>query len=85
MKKSLLALVIAACASQSVMAATVYDKDGTSLKVGGRVQAVLYKGGSDSCDCLSLLFKISVLLRTHTKLFCEYSVKIAFVFIAYSL
>ena len=41
MKKSLLALVIAACASQSVMAATVYDKDGTSLKVGGRVQAVL--------------------------------------------
>lgn len=47
MKKSLLALVIAACASQSVMAATVYDKDGTSLKVGGRVQAVLYKGGSD--------------------------------------
>lgn len=47
MKKSLLALVIATCASQSVMAATVYDKDGTSLKVGGRVQAVLYKGGSD--------------------------------------
>ena len=47
MKKSLLALVIAACSSQSVMAATVYDKDGTSLKVGGRVQAVLYKGGSD--------------------------------------
>ena len=47
MKKSLLALVIAACASQSVMAATVYDKDGTSLKVGGRVQAVLYKGGSN--------------------------------------
>ena len=43
MKKSLLALAIIA-ASTTATAATVYDKDGTSLAVGGRVQSVVYNG-----------------------------------------
>ena len=43
MKKSLLALAVVAAAT-SANAATVYDKDGTSLAVGGRVQAVVYNG-----------------------------------------
>ena len=43
MKKSLLALAIAAlAASSAASAATVYDKDGTSLSVYGRVQGVVY-------------------------------------------
>ena len=43
MKKSLLALAIAAvAASSAASAATVYDKDGSSLDVYGRVQGVLY-------------------------------------------
>ncbi|SFS75418.1 hypothetical protein SAMN02910357_01652 [Succinivibrio dextrinosolvens] len=41
MKKSLLALSVIAFVS-SANAATVYDKDGTSLAVGGRVQSVFY-------------------------------------------
>lgn len=47
MKKSLLALAIIA-ASTTATAATVYDKDGTSLAVGGRVQAVVYNGKAAS-------------------------------------
>ena len=43
MKKSLLALAVVAAAT-SANAATVYDKDGTSLAVGGRVQSVVYNG-----------------------------------------
>ncbi|MGN0903440.1 MAG: porin [Succinivibrio sp.] len=43
MKKSLLALAVVAMAT-TASAATVYDKDGTSLKVGGRVRADLYNG-----------------------------------------
>ena len=43
MKKSLLALAVVAAAT-SANAATVFDKDGTSLAVGGRVQAVVYNG-----------------------------------------
>ena len=39
MKKSLLALAVLASAS-AAQAATVYDKDGTSLVIGGRIQAV---------------------------------------------
>lgn len=46
MKKSLLALAIVAAAS-SASAATVYDKDGSSLSVGGRVQAIVYNGHAD--------------------------------------
>lgn len=47
MKKSLLALAVAAVAASSVAsAATVYDKDGTSLAVYGRMQAVLYSQDS---------------------------------------
>lgn len=43
MKKSLLALAVASVAMSSVAsAATVYDKDGTSLDMYGRVQAVIY-------------------------------------------
>ena len=43
MKKSLLALAIAAlAASSAVSATTVYDKDGTSLDIYGRVQSVIY-------------------------------------------
>lgn len=39
MKKSLLALaVVLAATSATASAATVYDKDGTTLTVGGRVQ-----------------------------------------------
>ena len=45
MKKSLLALaVVFAASSATASAATVYDKDGTSLSVGGRVQSVLFNG-----------------------------------------
>ena len=47
MKKSLLALAVVAAAT-SANAATVYDKDGTSLAVGGRVQAVVYNGKAAS-------------------------------------
>ena len=46
MKKSLLALAVVAVAATSANAATVYDKDGTSLAVGGRVQAVVYNGNA---------------------------------------
>ena len=46
MKKSLLALAVVAAAATSANAATVYDKDGTSLAVGGRVQAVVYNGNA---------------------------------------
>ncbi|MBQ8022973.1 MAG: porin [Succinivibrio sp.] len=45
MKKSLLALaVVFAASSATASAATVYDKDGTTLSVGGRVQSVLFNG-----------------------------------------
>ena len=47
MKKSLLALAVVAVAT-SANAATVYDKDGSSLAVGGRVQAVVYNGKAAS-------------------------------------
>ena len=47
MKKSLLALAVIAAAT-SANAATVYDKDGTSLAVGGRVQSVVYNGNGAS-------------------------------------
>ncbi len=46
MKKSLLALAVAAFASSSVMAANVYDKDGTSMDIYGRIQAVYYSHNS---------------------------------------
>lgn len=45
MKKSLLALAVVAVATSANLA-TVYDKDGTSLAVGGRVQAVVYNGNA---------------------------------------
>ena len=45
MKKSLLALAVVVAAT-SANAATVYDKDGTSLAVGGRVQAVVDNGNA---------------------------------------
>ena len=52
MKKSFLALAVAALAATSfastASATTVYDKDGTSLSVYGRVQAVYYSKDSGS-------------------------------------
>ena len=49
MKKSLLALAVAALAvSSAASAATIYDKDGVSVDVYGRVQAVYYSQDSDS-------------------------------------
>ena len=43
MKKSLLALFVASLVSSTqAYSATVYDKDGTSLKLDGRIQSVLY-------------------------------------------
>lgn len=49
MKKSILALAVAAVAAASVaQAATVYDKDGTSLAVYGRVQSVLYSADTNN-------------------------------------
>ena len=44
MKKSLALAVVATATSAN--AATVYDKDGTSLAVGGRVQSVVYNGNA---------------------------------------
>ena len=49
MKKSLLALAVVVAAT-SANAATVYDKDGTSLAVGGRVQSVVYNGNADAAE-----------------------------------
>ncbi|MGN0894349.1 MAG: porin [Succinivibrio sp.] len=49
MKKSLLAIAIASVGFAGIAnAATVYDKDGTSLKIDGRVQSVLYNGNWES-------------------------------------
>lgn len=48
MKKSLIAIAIAAFAASSVNAATVYDKNGTQLDIGGRVQAVWHSARYDS-------------------------------------
>lgn len=43
MKKSLLALFVASLVSSTqAYSATVYNKDGTSLKIDGRIQSVLY-------------------------------------------
>ena len=49
MKKSLLALAVVAVAA-SANAATVYDKDGTSLTLDGRVQAVFYNGNHGKAE-----------------------------------
>ena len=49
MKKSLLAMAVAAvavAATSAASAATVYDKDGTSLAVYGRIQGVVYSQDS---------------------------------------
>ncbi|MBO8414937.1 MAG: porin [Proteobacteria bacterium] len=51
MNKSILALAVAAVAAASVaQAATVYDRDGTSLAVYGRVQSVLYSADTGNTD-----------------------------------
>ena len=46
MKKSLLALVVTAATLSTANAANIYDKDGTSLKVDGRVQALFLSGSN---------------------------------------
>lgn len=49
MKKSVLALCVASlAASGSAFSATVYEKDGTELNIGGRVQAVYYSNKNGS-------------------------------------
>ncbi len=49
MKKSLLALAVAAFAfGSAAQATTVYDKDGTSVAIHGRVQAILYNGDNSA-------------------------------------
>ncbi len=48
MKKSLIAIAIAAFAASSANAATVYDKNGTQLDIGGRVQAVWHSARYNS-------------------------------------
>ncbi|MGN0901812.1 MAG: porin [Succinivibrio sp.] len=47
MKKSLLTVLLATITAGAT-AATVYDKDGTSLNVGGRIQSVFYNGNGAS-------------------------------------
>ncbi len=47
MKKSLLALAVVAAAT-SANAATVYDKDGTSMYIDGRIQSVFFNGNQSS-------------------------------------
>ena len=42
MKKSLIALAVAAFGAASANAAAVYDKDGTSLSVGGEMEAMYW-------------------------------------------
>ncbi|MCR5536164.1 MAG: porin, partial [Succinivibrio sp.] len=51
MKKSVLALAVAGAmvASSVASAAVVYDKDGTSMAIGGRVEA-MWHSGHDSAD-----------------------------------
>ena len=68
MKKSLLALAVLAAASAN--AATVYDKDGTTLAVGGRVQAVAYNGNFDGAgkDDANLKNSARLNLAGNTKL-----------------
>lgn len=69
MKKSLLALAVAALATAStVSATTVYDKDGTSLGVYGRVQSVFYSnhasGVSNDKNSINASGRLGVDLRT---------------------
>lgn len=69
MKKSLLALAVAALATAStVSATTVYDKDGTSLGVYGRVQSVFYSnhasGVSNDQNSINASGRLGVDLRT---------------------
>lgn len=73
MKKSLLALAVAAFAASSASAATVYDQDGTSLAVGGRIQAVAYsqdanQGGQPASGDSSLVGSARVNLAMRTQL-----------------
>lgn len=73
MKKSLLALAVAAFAASSASAAVVYDQDGTSLAVGGRIQAVAYsqdanQGGQPASGDASLVGSARVNLAMRTQL-----------------
>lgn len=72
MKKSFLALAVAALAATSIAstasATTVYDKDGTSLSVFGRVQTVFYSdkqsGVSNEEASINASARLGVDLRT---------------------
>ena len=50
MKKSLLALAVAAFAATSASAAQVYDKDGTTLGIGGEVETMYWSNHASGMD-----------------------------------
>ena len=53
-KKTLLATLVAATAATTASAATVYDKDGNSFEVGGRVQGGFYSVAANDGDASAL-------------------------------
>lgn len=53
-KKTLLATLVAATAATTASAATVYDKDGNSFRVGGRVQGGFYSVAANDGDASAL-------------------------------
>ncbi len=50
MKKSILALAVAAFAATSASAAQVYDKDGTTLGIGGEVETMYWSNHASGMD-----------------------------------
>lgn len=53
-KKTLLVALVAATAATTASAATVYDKDGNSFEVGGRVQGGFYSVAANDGDASAL-------------------------------
>lgn len=68
MKKSLAAAAVAALCASSANAANIYDKDGTTLDVRGRVQAVYYSGNqkaaADHKSSIADQFRFGLVGRT---------------------
>ena len=68
MKKSIVALAVSALCASSVNAANIYDKDGTTLDVQGRVQAVYYSGNqkaaTDHKSSIADQFRFGLVGRT---------------------
>ena len=70
MKKTLLAVAVAALSSSAVSAASVYDQDGTTFDVGGRVQSVYYStqnGGAGNNDS-SIVNSARLSLEGHSEI-----------------